>query len=325
MSRTKESEYRGARLAEPKFTDIWRSYYQHHLSSAQTSLIKMLATPLASLMTWLVIAIALALPAVMSLALINVDQLGSRWEGRANISVYLHKGVKPASLKLVQDRARLEGLIVGMEYISPEQGLADFSGYSGFGDVLSGLDGNPIPGMLQLELKPGLSRLEVDKFQSQLAELPQVQQVAVDLVWLQRLHQIMSLGQRMVLILAGLLALGVLLITGNTIRLAIAARKEEIIVTKLLGGTNGFIRRPFLYSGLWFGLGGGLLAVLLCQLALWLLSGSIAALLVSYESEYQLTGLGFYNSLLLLGAAAFLGWLGAFLAVARHLSEAEPS
>lgn len=325
MSRAKDSEYRGARLAEPKFTDIWRSYYQHHLSSARTSLIKVLATPLASLMTWLVIAIALALPTVMSLALVNVNQLGSRWEGQANISVYLHRGVKPAALELVRDHARSGGVIESMEYVSPEQGLADFSSYSGFGDVLSGLDGNPIPGMLLLELKPGVDRLEVETFQGRLAKLPQVQQVAVDLVWLQRLHQIMSLGQRMVLILAGLLALGVLLITGNTIRLAIAARKEEIVVTKLLGGTNGFIRRPFLYTGLWFGLGGGFLAVILCQLALWLLSGSIAALLVSYESEYQLTGLGLYNGFLLLVAAAFLGWLGAFLAVARHLHEAEPS
>jgi len=324
MRRGGESESRGASLSELSFVDMVRAYRQHHISSAKTSGLKLLASPMSSAMTWLVIAIAIALPSVLSLALANVDQLAQRWDGRVSVSVYLRQGFKPAALQQLSASLTARQEVQALSYVSPEAGLAEFSRNSGFGDVLSGLDANPLPGLLQLQLVGGLDRAQVATLQRQLQEISLVEQVVVDLAWLQRLHQFMQLGQRMVFMLAGLLALGVLLIIGNTIRLAIAARKEEILVSKLLGGTNGFIRRPFLYTGLGYGLGGGLLALVLCQLALWLLSSPVAELSKSYDSEYQLIGLGFNHVGFILGGAVCLGWLGAWLAVSRHLHEIEP-
>lgn len=324
MKRGGESESRGASMSELSFLDMVRAYRQHHLSSAKTSGLKLLASPMSSLMTWLVIAIAIALPSVMSLALANVDQLAQRWDGRVSVSVYLRQGIKPVALTQLSVSLTARREVQAVNYISPEAGLAEFSRNSGFGDVLSGLDDNPLPGLMQLQLVGGLDGTQVAGLQRELQAMPLVEQVVVDLAWLQRLHQFMQLGQRMVFMLAGLLALGVLLIIGNTIRLAIAARKEEILVSKLLGGTNGFIRRPFLYTGLGYGLGGGLLALALCQLALWLLSGPVAELSESYGSEYQLIGLSVNYIGSVVGGAVFLGWLGAWLAVSRHLHEIEP-
>ena len=146
----------------------------------------------------------------------------------------------------------------------------------------------------------------------------------VDMAWVSRLQQLMLLGQRLVLALAGLLAVGVLLAIGNTIRLAIENRRDEILVVKLVGGTNAFVRRPFLYTGLWYGMGGGLLALVLMALGLWWLSGPAAYLADLYQSDFRLQGLGWTRSLQLVLLSGLLGWLGAWLAVARHLSSIEP-
>jgi len=148
--------------------------------------------------------------------------------------------------------------------------------------------------------------------------------VQLDLIWVKRLFQFMELGQRLVWALAALLGLAVLLIIGNTIRLAIENRRDEIRVVKLVGGTDAFVRRPFLYTGIWFGLGGGIIAWILLNIGLFWLSGPVEQLINLYGSEFSLKGLSFSDSLLLILDGVILGWLGAWLAVARHLSSIEP-
>ena len=146
----------------------------------------------------------------------------------------------------------------------------------------------------------------------------------LDMEWLQRLNSLMELGRRLVLAVGGMLIVGVLLILGNTIRLAIESRREEIVVVKLVGGSNGFVRRPFLYTGLWYGVGGGVLAAVLVSAALWFLEEPIGELEVLYASAFKLSGLGMMGALNLVILGGLLGLAGAWLAVSRHLVQIEP-
>ncbi|MCV6622463.1 MAG: permease-like cell division protein FtsX [Cellvibrionaceae bacterium] len=315
---------RGASLKQLSLLNLWRSYCRHHISSARDSLNRLLRQPLSSLMTCLVVAIALALPQVLSVAVSNIDELGQSWQGRPSLSVYLHQNVKqPVAEKLLIELEQQESVAEGV-YISPSEALREFEEHSGFADVLGQLERNPLPPVLQLSLVEQLSLEQVQSLQTNLQARPEVEQVDVDLQWLQRLQQILALGRTLIWLLSGLLALGVLLIVGNTIRLAIAARKDEILVTKTLGGTNAFVRRPFLYTGLWYGLLGGALALLLTELCLFALAGPVAKLAGSYGSDFLLMGISWFDAGFLLLASSVLGWLGAALAVGRHLAAIEP-
>jgi cell division transport system permease protein len=148
--------------------------------------------------------------------------------------------------------------------------------------------------------------------------------VQVDLGWLQRLNAMTDLLARAVWALAILLAAAVVLVIGNTVRLSIESRRDEILVAKLVGGTDSFVRRPFLYTGAWFGLGGGVVALILLQLSLWWLSGPVERLAGLYRSDFSLNGLSLDGGFALIIAAMLLGWLGAWVAVKRHLDDIEP-
>ena len=212
-----------------------------------------------------------------------------------------------------------------VDYLSPLQALNEFKAYSGFGDVLDTLDDNPLPGVLLIQ--PAAQNTlpkQIEALQQQLKADPIVDDVRVDMQWVRRLHELMSLAQKLVLALGGLLALGVLIVIGNTIGLAIENRRDEIVIVKLVGGTNAFVRRPFLYTGIWYGLGGGLLTVLILTMGLAWFAGPVAKLTDLYQSHFQLQGLGWQNTLSLVLGAIILGWLGAWLAVGRHLGQIEP-
>ena len=159
---------------------------------------------------------------------------------------------------------------------------------------------------------------------AELAGYPDVAQAVLDMEWLQRLNSLMELSRRLVLAVGGLLVVGVVLILGNTIRLAIESRREEIVIVKLVGGSNAFVRRPFLYTGLWYGVGGGLFAALLVAASLWLLRQPISELATLYQSEFRLRGLGVMGGLNLIILGGLLGLAGSWLAVARHLVEIQP-
>lgn len=301
------------------------AYIQHHKLMAVDSLKRLLAAPAASLMTWLVLAIALSLPMTLYVALENVKQLSRNWDQSSQISVYLKKGVMSGFAdELTAEIADFPNVSSAV-YISPEQALKEFSVSTGLSDVIFGLDDNPLPGVISV-----IPRLDsqdengLELLQQKLEALRHVDSVQLDLIWVKRLYQFMELGQRLVWALAALLGLAVLLIIGNTIRLSIENRRDEIRVVKLVGGTDAFVRRPFLYTGLWFGLGGGIIAWILLSIGLFWLSGPVEQLISLYGSDFSLKGLGFSDSLLLIFDGVILGWLGAWLAVSRHLSTIEP-
>lgn len=315
----------GAVQSKSRLGDRFDAWMAHHSTTAIDSLLRLLRTPLQSLMTWLVVAIAVALPAVLYIALTNIQNIGYSWQDSSQISVFLNKQVSDSQAEELRRRWVSRADIAQVTYVSPTTALEEFKTASGLGDVVDSLDENPLPGVLLVQ--PGLAGSTpagLAALEQVLRQEPLVTDVRIDMQWVQRLHQFMAVAQRVVMALAGLLALGVILVIGNTIRLAIENRRDEILVVKLVGGTNAYVRRPFLYTGLWYGLGGGLLALVLLAIGLGWLGGPVAHLADLYQSSFRLQGLGFIHSLQLVLLAGITGLLGAWIAVGRHLSHIEP-
>ena len=302
-----------------------KNYVLRHLQVFFYSLGQLARTPLASLMTIAVIGITLALPTGLYIVIDNTQRLSSGWQGKGQISLFLkHEVNEDAAQKLAATIRRLPS-VSRVEYISREAALAEFKRLSGFGETLNTLDRNPLPAVLLVRPTAAHDHPEaLQALRKQLKEYNAVDIAQLDLEWVRRLHAMLKIAQRGVLLLAGLLGLAVLLIIGNTIRLAVLNRRDEIEIIKLIGGTNAFIRRPFLYSGLQQGLLGAVTAWLLVGLGLLLLSGPIHELAGLYGSRFEPGGLGLNASLVLLGAGGLLGWLGSRLAVSRHLHSIEP-
>ncbi len=314
----------GASVSRTRLRDRLNGWVQHHRLSAAESLARVLDQPGSSLLTWLVIGIALALPVGLNVALDNVSQVSAGWESPAQISLFLQEDVsRERAQKLEADLAQRED-VAETRFVSRDAALDEFRTLSGFADVLASLQENPLPDLILVTPVAALDERAVSALRAELQGNNAVAEVVLDMEWLQRLNSLMELGRRVVLAIGGLLIAGVLLILGNTIRLAIESRRDEIVIVKLVGGSNGFVRRPFLYTGLWYGVGGGVLAALLVTAALWFLEEPIGDLTSLYESAFRLQGLGVMGGLNLVILGGLLGLAGAWLAVSRHLSRIEP-
>jgi cell division transport system permease protein len=297
---------------------------RHHRLSAADSLFRVLDNPGSSLLTWLVIGIALALPVGLSITLDNVDRLSANWQSPSQISLFLAQSADEQAAVELATRIQARADVQRATVVSREQALAEFRETSGFGDVLDSLRDNPLPNLVLVSPVEGVAGDGLTGLQADLQSHEAVEEAVLDMAWLQRLNQLMALGRRAVLAVGGMLILGVLLILGNTIRLAIESRRDEIVIVKLVGGSNGFVRRPFLYTGLWYGVGGGLLAALVVGVALWFLGEPVSRLTQLYDSRFELRGLGLMGSLNLVIMGGVLGLAGAWLAVGRHLKSVEP-
>lgn len=301
-------------------------YLLRHAQVALNSLGRLYRAPAASLMTAAVIGIALALPSGLYLLTGNLQRLSTQWDGGANLSVFLQQNV---SIKQAQAlKTKLQGWpeVEQLQLITPQEALAEFRQLSGFGDALDVLDENPLP--VVLALKPVTSASDADsaaRLLERLQKLPEVELAQLDLQWVKRFNAIVDIVRRSIWVMASLLGLAVLLITGNTIRLEIQNRRDEIEITKLIGATSAFIRRPFLYGGLWYGISGAILAALLVELAFLQLREPVRQLAGLYQSGFSLQTLSLSEAMSLLLAGALLGLLGAWLAVGRHLAAIEPS
>ncbi|HET7174383.1 MAG TPA: permease-like cell division protein FtsX [Gammaproteobacteria bacterium] len=300
------------------------AWLKDHLRVSVTSLGRLYRNAGTSLMTAAVIGISLSLPAAMQVLIGNVQTLSGSWQGAARISLYLKTSVSDTDARALADKLRGTPGVADVQYISATQALAEFKQLSGFGDAMAVLDKNPLPAVLVIHPADGSPEGSAD-LEHSLASLPGVDQVRLDLQWLKRLAAILDIVKRVTQILAGLLGLAVVLVVGNTIRLEIGGRRTEIEVSKLLGATDSFIRRPFLYHGAWYGLTGGLMACILVALAVALVESPVSHLAGLYGSTFSLQGLGFSGALGLLGGGALLGWAGSWLAVARHLRAIEPT
>ena len=302
-----------------------RAWLLLHAQTSLSSLGRLYRSPAASLMTAAVIGIALALPAGLYLLVDNLRDLGQRWDGSASLSLFLQQDLPETRARQLAERLRGWPEVDQVQLITPEEALAEFRALSGFGDALDALDANPLPAVLTVRpADEGRETESIRQLRDKLAALPEVEQAQLDLQWVQRFSAMLAIAQRGILLVGGVLALAVLLIVGNTIRLDIFNRREEIEVSKLIGATNAFIRRPFLYSGLWYGLLGATLAWLLVELAFWQLRGPVHQLAGLYQSDFALATFGPGASFSLLSLGILLGLAGSWLAVGRHLSAIQP-
>jgi cell division transport system permease protein len=316
----------GASQSRTGLQDRLRSWLRHHRLSSTDSLQRLLRSPFSSVLTWLVIGIALALPVGLSVALENVKAISGNWDSPAQISLFLRPEISLQAAQVLQQRLLVRDDVAATRLISQAEALQEFQQLSGFGDVLRNLDDNPLPNLILVT--PAARSLKGEQaalLQASLQREPGVARAVLDMAWVQRLNALMHLSQRLVTVLAAILALGVLLVIGNTIRLAIENRRDEIVVVKLVGGSDAFVRRPFLYTGLWYGLGGASVSWLIVSLSLWGLREPLSALALLYQSDFHLQGLNASSGLQLLALGAVLGLFGAWLAVARHLSVIQPS
>lgn len=295
-----------------------------HLQALLASLGRLARSPVATFLTVLVIALALALPAALRVLVSNAQDATGNFAGAVDLSVFFKTDVPLVKAQQLAQSAQQRHEVAAVTLIPADQGLEDFRTYSGFGDALAALKENPLPHVLHVRPRSGTSAGSLEALKSYFAAWPEVDLVQVDTAWVMRFNAILDLLGRLLLIAAVVLGVGVLAVIGNTIRLEIQARRAEIEVTKLVGGSNAFVRRPFLYTGMLYGLGGALLAWGIIAVAVLVLAVPVANLAHLYGSGYRLRGLALEDAGVLLAGGLLLGWLGAWLSAARHLRGIEP-
>jgi len=295
---------RGDRLPGALGAGGLRAWARRHAYSLLSSLGTLIRQPLASIMTIVVLAITLSLPSGLFVALDNLARMTADWERLDTLSVFLASELDDDQALRMASRWSAQPDIVAVDPVSPAQGLAEMAGQLDLPDLTSLVSDNPLPWVLEV------ARLEAD---------PQVDQVIVDLRWLERLDAMVALLEEVVALLALLFAVAVAFIVGNTIRLDIQHKREEIEVMTLVGATGSFVRRPFLYSGLWYGLAGGVLAWLIIRVGLLALAEPVDLLSGAYASGFALQPPSMAVSAMLIGGSGALGVAGSWLAVGRHL------
>jgi cell division transport system permease protein len=300
---------------------IW---FSRHVSTSGASLGRLFRQPFASLMIVLVIAVTLAIPAALNLVVKNAQAVSSGWDNALDFSIYLKRNVREdeaaALVRLIGQRADVESV----QLITASEALTEFKRQSGFGDALDQLSENPLPHTLVVRPSAANTSQSMILLQEELANLPESDLVQVDTEWVQRFHAILDIVRQAIVIGAALLGLAIIVIIGNTIRLDIQNRRDEIEVTKLIGASNAFVRRPFLWSGFWYGLFGGALALGLVQYGLFLLERPVARLAGLYQSGLSVLALSLEESLIILGVGVLLGLVGSWFAAARHMRRIEP-
>jgi cell division transport system permease protein len=296
-----------------------------HLQALLGSLGRLARSPLSTLLTLLVIALALALPTSLRLFVTNAQLATGNFANAVDVSVYLKTDVPLAKAQQLAQAAGQLADVAAVTVIAADKGLEDFRTYSGFGEALQALKENPLPHVLHVRPRAeDVSATALESLRRYFSAWPEVELVQVDSEWVMRFNAILEVLRQLLLIAAALLGLGVLAVIGNTIRLEIQGRRAEIEVTKLVGGSNSYVRRPFLYTGVLYGVGGALLAWGIVAIAVAVLGDSVATLARLYGSRYVLRGPSRDDIGILLGAGAVLGWLGAWISAARHLRSIEP-
>jgi cell division transport system permease protein len=302
------------------------AYFARHAQVLVGSLGRIAQQPLAAFMTMAVIGVALALPLLLNVFLQNARVAGGNLTTAFDLSVYMDKKADTARAQALAKQLRLRGDVASVRVIPADQALAEFRSGSGFGKALDALSDNPLPDTLVVTptLDAGTPQ-GTESLKAAIAAMQDVQIVQLDTDWVKRLQAILEVIRHGVVLTAALLGVGVVLVVSNTIRLDILNRRAEIEVMKLVGASDGFTRRPFLYTGIWYGLGGGLLALLLVAAGTLFLSEPVARLAMLYGSDFRLEGLGFVSMLEVLAVAAALAWGGSWLAVRRHIRAIEPA
>ncbi len=301
------------------------AYCQAHAHVLLSSLGRLYRAPISTAMTVIVIAIALALPAVFYVLVDNARQVSDTLAVGNQFSLFMKPSVTDDEASNLANRLLQRPEIASVDFISKQAALDEFRQYSGFAGALDILEFNPLPAVIQLQ--PDELVVSPEALQTVIKELellPETGFVQFDLDWVKRLQAIMEFARIGVLILSVLLGIAVIFIISNTIRLELRSRSDEVVVAKLLGATNGFVGRPFLYSGFWYGLFGGFVAWSIVLAVLMAISEPIRKLSQLYQSNYHLESLGVERTVALLVISALLGVIGAWVVLVHQLFRMNP-
>ncbi len=302
------------------------AWITRHLQTLIGALGRLSQHKLATFLTTLVIGIALALPACLHLLIANAQTATGNWNRAVDMSVYFKMPTSVDEATRVAERLRQRRDVEQVDLVTADDALKEFRRESGFGAAIDALTGNPLPHALVVRPKGEYATAtHLEELAGDIRGLPSVELVQLDTAWVNRLQAILEAVRRGIVLTAAFLALGVMAIVGNTIRLDIQNRRAEIEVTKLVGGSNAFVRRPFLYSGVWYGIGGALIAWLLTAVVVGVLRDPVSRIAGLYGSGFQIQGLALKPTLILLAAGIVLGWLGSYIAASRHLRQIEPT
>lgn len=302
-------------------TGIWLARHAQNMLGALGALSR---NPVGTFLTVAVIGIALALPAALNVLVQTGKSAAGNWSDVRDFSVYMAPATPLTRAESLATELRKRSGIDSVQLVTADAAVAELGEDPVFANALAALEGNPLPHTLVVRPTPEMDSEQLGKLSTELQKTPDVDLVKLDLQWAQRLNAGLDFLARLGWIAAVLLGGAVLVIVGNTIRLDIQTRTEEIEVAKLLGATDTFVRRPFLYLGLWYGLFGSLVAVLVLAVSLWVLGAPVARLAGLYGSSLELAGLGLETLGAVLGGGLLAGWSGAWLAVSRHLSGLRP-
>lgn len=297
----------------------------HHKEAISYSLSRLWQSNVSTWITLAVIGIALCLPSSLYLLLQNLKSLSDDKREVPTISLFIKQDISEQQARdrgeLIQELFPIDKVVL----VPRDEALEEFRNITGFAETLETLDENPLPHVLVVTPRIdliGSPAEDMQKLATKLEGYPEVDLVQMDLEWVSRLRSILRITERAILIISGLLALTVLLVIGNTIKLNIENRKEEIEVSKLIGASSSYIRRPFLYTGIWYGLFGGLISLILVHLALFSFVSPVNELATLYSSTFTISGLSLLTTLYTLLGSSALGLIGAWLAVGRHLRDA---
>lgn len=325
MSLLFDRRSQGANQRKIGFIQRATSWLVSHVRQATASLGDLWRTPIPSLMTILVLGFSLSLPAALYVVNKNGQQVASQWQNPAQISVFLKKSQGSAQIQHLVEQLEGWESIEQVDWMSKDDALMEFKDSSGFGNALNYLDENPLPDVLIITPSSSYkSPKQAAQLQAQLEELPSVAIAKLDIEWLERLQAMLGLLQNSFSGLAILLCVSVVLIIGNTIRLSILSQKSAIEVMKLVGATDAFIQRPFLYAGIWYGLFGAFLSWIVIASLLWWLESAVNQLTQLYDSPIHLISLTPAESLALMAIAAAMGLIGSWFSVRQHIRAIEP-
>ena len=295
-----------------------------HLRAFLFALGEIIRTPLASLLTIIVIGVAMFLPTALYVSLQNFSSLSQHWDGTPHISLYLKPGLAALESNSLLQELRGNKKIKTIEYISPQQGLSEFEKATGLSDALNDLKQNPLPGVIVITPQEAYQApAGLESLIKSLKNIPNIDNAQFDLTWTKRLYYLIQIAQRITYALAVLFGFGVILIIGNTIRLITQNNRQEIAVLRLLGATASFIQRPLLYRGIIYGFLGGIIACVFVKLLLLWLSGPLEFLAESYQTQLNLLGFSLVNALSILAICSLLGLIGSWISVHKHLQAPE--
>jgi cell division transport system permease protein len=316
---------KGASSSKVSVLQVFVMFFVSHVRQALSSLGELWRQPLASLMTIGVLGLSITLPSTLYIMVKNTEKITAGWEQASEISLFLTPNISANRSQQLVTRLNTWQEIESVVYIPADDALKEFQHLSGLGDAIAYLEKNPLPDVVLVtptdkNASPSAARALLDKLRQQR----EVDIGKLDIEWLERLYAVIAIASDLVMLIGVLLFIAVVLIIGNTIRLNILNKYDEIVVMKLVGATDAFIHRPFLYTGFWYGLLGGLMAWFAVIIILWWMDSSITTFAAMYQKEFNITGLTGSALLTMLGLSVLLGLLGSLISVQRHVRQIEP-